>query len=302
MSDIPIEDLDNMSTSISSCAIDVPVPPPSSDNLQEPGNQTPTPCHKEAIPERNERYEQTSIVPGSDDYLWETMDDIPMDDLEDKFSNAAPSRLMKAPATREREPVDSASGCTSSNQTSTPYYKEIVTVLKATFGLPSFRPNQLEAINATMSGKDVFVLMRTSGGKSLCYQLPAVCKSGFTRGVTVVISPLISPMNDQVTSLKNKNVDVELWNSERSSDDAYAISRRLNGQDLPCMLYLTPEKLSESPMLKSVLGRLHESGLLARFVVDEAHCISTWGREFRDAVGVLFYGFPGGFLSPLIVR
>jgi hypothetical protein len=250
--------------------------------------------HREEVQEIVHEEEEIVIVPGSDDYLWQTMDDIPMDDLEDDFSNAGPSTA--ALAAREHEPIASTFTCTSAiqpttDQTSTPYYKEIVRVLESTFKLESFRANQLEAINATMSGRDVFVLMPTGGGKSLCYQLPAVCKSGSTRGVTVVISPLIALMNDQVASLKNKDVDVELWNSENSSDDAYAISRRLNGMhDLPCMLYLTPEKLSESAALKSTLGRLYEAGILARFVIDEAHCISTWGREFRDAVGSFSFG------------
>lgn len=174
--------------------------------------------------------------------------------------------------------------------TATPFYDEVTTVLHDIFHLDSFRSNQLEAINATMAGQDVFILMPTGGGKSLCYQLPAVCKTGATRGVTIVISPLIALMNDQVSTLKTKGIDVELWGSENSSDDAFSIRNRLETEGRkPCMLYLTPEKLNESAAVKSTLGRLYDAEELARFVIDEAHCISTWGRNFRDAVGALFH-------------
>ncbi|THV03242.1 ATP-dependent DNA helicase [Dendrothele bispora CBS 962.96] len=153
--------------------------------------------------------------------------------------------------------------------------------LNKVFGLPSFRTNQLEAIIAALSGRDVFVLMPTGGGKSLCYQLPAVCKGGSTKGITVVVSPLLSLMTNQVSSLRDKNVDVVLWNSE--STDVVEIMRRLRGNPKPSLLYVSPEKIKESGSLHSILTDLYRSNHLARFVIDEAHCISTWGQDFREA-------------------
>jgi superfamily II DNA helicase RecQ len=162
-----------------------------------------------------------------------------------------------------------------------PYYPEVKWRLRETFGLTAFRKNQLEAIIAAMSGRDVFVLMPTGGGKSLCYQLPAICTIGKTRGVTVVISPLIALMKDQVNSLIRKNVDALLSTSETFGEDR---QRLVLNDKKPNFWYLTPEKLKGSGRVNDILSHLYRTEHLARFVVDEAHCISTWGQDFREAV------------------
>ena len=176
------------------------------------------------------------------------------------------------------------------NQTSTslreaPYYAEAKRKLEEVFKLPSFRENQLEAIISALQGRDALILMPTGGGKSLCYQLPAVCDGGKTRGVTVVISPLIALMNDQVNSLKRKGINAVLWTSETTNNDMKL--RICSDASMPRLLYITPEKIKGSSVTRSVLSHLHRTNSLARFVVDEAHVISTWGQDFRDAVSMM---------------
>ncbi|XP_066592513.1 ATP-dependent DNA helicase Q1-like [Prorops nasuta] len=171
--------------------------------------------------------------------------------------------------------------------------KDLNKTLKEVFHIKELRPLQLQTMNAIMSGEDVILIMPTGGGKSLCYQLPAVV----SKGITIVVSPLVSLMEDQLHGLHKLNVKALMLSAKTDKENVKTIMNALVVKDASLkLIYVTPEYMAKSNRFMNKLQKAFEMKKLDRFAIDEVHCCSQWGHDFRPDykfLGILKSMFPG---------
>lgn len=202
------------------------------------------------------------------------------------------SKLQRKQSKEQSGSADSARAAEKWEREDFSWSTKLKCTLREVFKMDNFRSLQLQAMNASIAGHDVFLIMPTGGGKSLCYQLPALCSKGFT----LVISPLISLMEDQIMALEQLKIPAAMLSASSTKEHVKTVQAAMISNDHELkLLYVTPEKIAKSKIFMSKLEKAYKGEHLTRIAIDEVHCCSQWGNDFRPdykVLGILKRQFP----------